>query len=461
MRRMTLMAACLIFGVVIPESQTRLFAQEESTIRRQLKLSPQPAKDAAAIYHLLPSEEEQEPGNAVPVLLRIIQEQQPFMKDVYPKLNEYAEMDVADPKLHELRYDSFAKQIIRAGSMSFADWEYPLRSDRPGLILLPDLQSQRQLVVRGMTAWIKQRLSKEETTEALHGIQAQLGVGRHCAATPIIICHLVGLSIANSAFDNLELAIQVDDMPNMYWALAALPPTLQDLGPTVRWELWATSTRLNEPLPAVGDESWTVIAHRFVEHFAELSSERYSDEEAKAIMSNIERLAKEALPKSLGFTEAEIQQMSSEERVMRWIYLQYCRLRTQIEPLTYQSPQQILAVKNMVELESKELLAATGAKSSPYPMVLPQGILSCRNFERRVKFLQTIESLRHHASKRTGGFPASLDELELQAPDDPFTGKPFIYESDGKIARLRQDEIEGLTKGMFSQKVYNYELTTK
>lgn len=461
MRLTTLTARCVLCCVVFWGLPAELHAQQLSTVAKQLKLSPQSAKDTAAIYHLLPSEEEQETGNAVPVLLRIVYEQQPFMKDFYPRLHEYAEMNVTDPKLHDLPFSRFADQIVRAGSMSFADWEYPLRSNRPNVILLPDMQSQRQLVARGMTAWIKQRLSKGETSEVLRGIRGQLGCGRHCAATPVIICHLVGLSIANSAFDNLELAIQFDEMPNMYWALATLPPTLHDLGPTVRWELWASPARLSEPLPPVGDDSWAQIAHMFVDRFGEMSSERYTDEEAKSVQENIERLAIEALPKSLGFSDEEIQRMSTEERVMRWIYLQHCRLRTQLEPLTYQEPLQIIAVKNKIELENKELLAATGAKSTPYPHVLPQGILACRNFERRVKFLQAIEALRDYVSKHTGSFPASLDMLELPAPNDPFTGKPFIYESDGKTARLRQDEIPGLTSGVFAKAVYDYELSAK
>ncbi len=446
----------LLVAVVFAAASGRLHAQFDAAVTKQLQLSPQAATDTDAFFHLLPSEEDQETGNAVPVLLRMVYEQQAFMKDVYPRLHEYAEMAINDPKLHELYFNRFADQIMRAGSMSFADWEYPLRGDRPYLILLPDIQSQRQLAGRGMTAWIKQRLSKGETDEALKGIRGQLACGRHCAATPVMVCNLVGLSLANSGFDNLELAIQIDKTPNMYWALASLPPTLQDLGPTVRWELWATPARLKEPLPPVGDEAWGQIARTFVDLYAESSNERYTEEEGESLKKNIERLALGALPSSLGFSDAEIQQMTPEERVMRWVYLQYCRVRTQIEPLTYQAPAQIIAAKNKIDAEHKELLAATGAKSSPYPVAIPQGILACRNFERRVKFLQTIEALRDHAGKHNGRLPPNLDELRLPAPNDPFTGKPLVYENDGKTVRLRQAEIEGFTTA-----VYDYELTAK
>lgn len=455
MTRFALTLRTLLLGIVLATSG-RLLAQASVPVTRQLQLAPQAAIDTEAIYHLLPSEEEQEVGNAVPVLLRMVHEQQTFIKDVYPKLQEFAEMDMNDPKLHDLAFNRFAEQIMRAGSMSFADWEYPLRSDRPYLILLPDIQSQRQLAGRGMTAWIKQRLSKGETAEAMRGIRGQLGCARHCAATPILICNLVGLSIANSAFDNLELAIQMDKTPNMYWALATLPPTLQDLGPTVRWELSATPARLKEPLPPVGDEAWVKIAREFVDAYADSSNDVYTEAEAEVLQKNIEKLAIETLPAELGFSDEDIKQMTSEERVMRWIHLQYCQLRTQIEPLTYQAPALIIAAKNKIDADQKELLAATGVKSSLYLTSVPQGILACRSFERRVKFLQTIEALRDHASSHNGSLPARLDEMRLAAPNDPFTGKPFVYENDGKTARLNQADIEGLKTS-----VYEYKLTTK
>ena len=266
-----------------------------------------------AIFHLLPTEEEQEPGNAVPVLLRMVYERQSFMKDVYPKLHEYAEMDTADPRFEDFYFSSFAEQMIRAGSMSYADWQYPLRSENPYMILLPDIQSQRQLAGRGMTAWIRLLLSRGDVEEALTCIKAQLGCAKHCAATPVVVCHLVGLAIANMAFDNLELALESDKCPNMYWSLAALPPTLQDIGPMVRWELWATPARLDEPLPPIGDEKWGQIASKFVKLFAEVSNERYSQEEGAALQQKMLRLAKQQLPELFVFSEDEIDQMTKEE----------------------------------------------------------------------------------------------------------------------------------------------------
>lgn len=441
---------CVFVSLTLFLLPTFIYAQGDSVTTKVLELAPRKAIEGAPLLNLLPSEEEQEIGNAVPVLLRMVYEQQAFMKDVYPKLGEYAEMDVNDPRLKEFHFARFAEQMIRAGSMSYADWQYPLRSERPYLILLPDLQSQRQLIGRGMTAWIKVLLAKGETDEALRCIRAQLACGRHCAATPVIICHLVGLSLANSALDNLELALKSEKCPNMYWSLASLPPTLQDLGPMVRWELWASPTSTDNLLPPFGDKKWNDLASRFVELYEEVSEERYTTEEAVALQDRIKELAVEEIPRDLGFSKAEMESMSKEEIIMRWIYWQSNRLRKQLQPLAYQSPMEVIAVKNKLEGNIQEMLAITGAKSSPFPLAIAQGVLVCKNFERRVKFLQTIEALRDYSSKHDGKFPKELVDLELPAPNDPFTGAPFRYEGRGSSASLSQAEVEGFTANVLS-----------
>jgi hypothetical protein len=305
-----------------------------------------------------------------------------------------------------------------------------------------------------MSGWIRQRLAAGEVTEALQGIRAQIACGRHCAAAPVIVCQLVGAALAHMGLENLELAMQRDNVPNMYWSLAALPPTLHDLGPVVRWELWASPTRLDEPLPAIGSDAWIEIANEF----SELASEwmvQHTLEEAATLKSNLERLAKHDLLGKLGFTADEILKMSTEERVMRWLYMHHCDFRARVEPLAYQDPRRVIAAKLEVDALNNALLASTGAKQSPLPVVLPHGIAACHNFGRRVKFLQTIESVRHHLSQHDGNFPESLEVLELPAPNDPFTGEPFEYELTETGARLRQAAIEGWAGPPLNYELFN------
>lgn len=90
------------------------------------------------------------------------------------------------------------------------------------------------------------------------------------------------------------------------------------------------------------------------------------------------------------------------------------------------------------------------------PASLAQVVLSCRNFERRVKFLQTLEAIRDYSSQHDGALPTSLDQLRLPAPNDPFTGQPFEYSFDGSTSRLSQSKIADC-----ATMTYEYELKVK
>ena len=49
-----------------------------------------------------------------------------------------------------------------------------------------------------------------------------------------------------------------------------------------------------------------------------------------------------------------------------------------------------------------------------------------------------------HAAEHGGVFPAKLSDVSVPLPDDPFTGKPFLYETSGKTAHLRGTPPEAL-----------------
>ena len=51
--------------------------------------------------------------------------------------------------------------------------------------------------------------------------------------------------------------------------------------------------------------------------------------------------------------------------------------------------------------------------------------------------LDATPALRLYASGHKGALPASLSEIPVPLPEDPFTGKPFRYEVIGNAAHLR------------------------
>ena len=56
--------------------------------------------------------------------------------------------------------------------------------------------------------------------------------------------------------------------------------------------------------------------------------------------------------------------------------------------------------------------------------------------DQRIAYLQIMEALRLHALLSGGSLPASLSEIKLPLPVDPFTGKSFEYSVKGDVATL-------------------------
>jgi hypothetical protein len=57
--------------------------------------------------------------------------------------------------------------------------------------------------------------------------------------------------------------------------------------------------------------------------------------------------------------------------------------------------------------------------------------------EQQIAMLRHVEALRLYAAEHGGKVPASLGDIAVPLPDDPFTGKPFVYEADGMTAHIR------------------------
>jgi hypothetical protein len=51
--------------------------------------------------------------------------------------------------------------------------------------------------------------------------------------------------------------------------------------------------------------------------------------------------------------------------------------------------------------------------------------------------LRHVEALRLYAAEHEGQLPAHLADVAVPLPDNPFTGKPFVYSVDGATAHLR------------------------
>lgn len=422
-------------------------AMGQDVIQREIVIHPRKVSENQLERRLIPRAANQEPGNAVPVLLRMTYEQNNWMNKELPKLTpELAERAPSDAELQAFRFDSFARQIIRAGNMNQANWEYPIHSSKPYEVLLPDAQLMRHFLGSGMTVWIKQQIAKQDFEAALTGVQAQLNGARHLSATPVAVCQLIGRTVAIQALDNLELLIQQSaDGENMYWALAILPRSLGDLSAMAEWESYAFRKMLpslTEPLPEMGSDRWPLIAGEFIKMMEENNNERYNAAEIQTLTAKLDQVASRFLEEELGLTDQQLQQVTIEERIMRWVIVQRHWFDLQTEQMTVSSIPEALEVYRQINEKCANIMQETGSKHDAFSGSA-SAIVGCFEFHRRVCFLQTIEAVRDHAARNAGQLPESLEQLRFPAPADPFTGQTFEYKKTNSEAWLSYPPVAG------------------
>jgi hypothetical protein len=79
--------------------------------------------------------------------------------------------------------------------------------------------------------------------------------------------------------------------------------------------------------------------------------------------------------------------------------------------------------------------------------------------EQRIALLRHVEALRMYAAEHGGFFPAKLSDISVPLPDDPFTGKPFGYEVNGKTAHVRGTPPKAMENDKFFR--VHYEITLR
>ena len=77
--------------------------------------------------------------------------------------------------------------------------------------------------------------------------------------------------------------------------------------------------------------------------------------------------------------------------------------------------------------------------------------------EQRIDMLRVVEAVRMYAAAHNGKLPATLAEITVPLPNDPFTGKPFRYEVNGNTFHLRGTPPEAEKKN--AQANIHYEVT--
>ena len=425
-------------------------ATSETLIR--LIVHPAAEPRPALRYQLLPELKEMNPGNPVQGYLKCFMEQQRFFfdKEAFQRREKLLTMPLKELPASELEdYGRFALgQADWAARLDTPDWQILLKLKTDGVaLLLPDLQE-----IRGLANPLKVRFRAEVALhrfdKALRTAKTMFAISRHLGEHPTLIGNLVGFTFANTAIGPLEEMLEQPGCPNLYWALTNLPHPLVPLDKGM-----------------AGERTLVAAEFRGLD-----DNDPMSPEQLKAFIAHSDLLIGDGKPPNPGESRVrawldartgdEAKVAAARRRLIEHGYLEERLRRFPADQVILLDEKReyddriddIIKTTNLPVWQAKALAAPTPPAREPtlFADVLIQSVFEVRlsqgRLEQRIALLRHVEALRLYAAEHDGKLPASLSEVPVPLPDDPFIGKPFRYEVAGQTAHLRGQPPSGQEK---------------
>jgi hypothetical protein len=443
-------------------------AEQPPPVERTITIRPAKPPIPALGVRLLPSRAEQIPGDAAVFYHRAIEslieiryrEQIEARKAGAAEGADSPEATTAD--WLRLPADKFPREELRKllgnrrraleearlGSLrETCDWGFRHRDEGFDL-LLPDIQEMRWLA-----RWValNARLDAEEgrIDQALKGLKTGLAAARDVGRGGAYIQSLVGIVCANLTLDVAEILVEKPGCPNLYWALAAVPRPLFDLGAATEaeaalmdqefpflkdldgdvWSLEAARTRgaamalrletLFGDHPGVADPSTRPAIVHAVQILAIAKDYRRSKQALFDAGLPAERVEAMPMVQVVSLDSFRTYRLRHDDSA-KWAYLPF-------------------GITTRGWIKDESTLSDPAPGFPVFRIITParQVSLASARLQRRIAVLMVVEAVRLYAAEHDGALPARLDDLtDAPAPPDPITGRPFDYTVEGDHAVL-------------------------
>lgn len=454
MIRLPLCARCLALLALVPlhgragESKA---PAKEWVVDRAMTLSPAPSPVPALRYRLFPLYTELKEGNAVPIYLRLVHEQNDAARKYRAETPlKWNALPVDEIPLDEARkfltsMGRFRRQIELGARRKTVDWSYTLDEGSVIGILLPDAQNMRNygptLVLQARVALVEKNFDL-----AAHHLETGLAFSRHMGEGPFLINGLVGIALASQFSDVLLDFVERPGAPNLYWSLASLPRPLIDLrrGMDLEYPLLTMEfpelADLDSPRPT---EEWDAVLRRLriaQRSLAKLDGRPLPDREPEAPATKSPELpaARSYVARIKGLTPEKVEAMPAAQVLLQYIVGTWHDMRDEVfKGVFLPFPQ---AFQVLAEAAKRQSAAPASEAKDVGDLLLPalaKVLMAQARLERRLATVRAIEALRMYAAAHDGELPDKLaDVTEAPVPDDPGTGKPFEYSKSGATATL-------------------------
>jgi hypothetical protein len=347
------------------------------------------------------------------------------------------------------------KELDIGSRKESCDWDLSERVRKEGIgLMIPDMQKFRELATL-LAVKARLQIAEGHYDEAIYTLQTGFMLGQRITEAPLLLCHLIGVSVCTQMVGQLEELMQAPDAPNLYWALTSLPHPFLNIRRALEGEcLW-----LDVYLPQLPE----LEAALHAKHIAPISADKEKAllagmesvlaiglyDEPPEINSERRRLiltglcvkaypeAKKALV-ALGHSATEIDALPVIQVVALQAVMVYQQLRDDLYKwllLPYAEGRE-----GMEEADRRIRQARTRMDVVPIFMILPavtKVAFAVARLERRIAALRALEAVRMYAAAHNGAPPASLGLIkDVPVPPDPVTGRAFEYKAAGDKVML-------------------------
>lgn len=448
MLRTVLCCASLAF-VVLPCRADEPAANPETLIR--LTVDPTAVPKPALRYQLLPELKEMNPGNPIQGYMKCLVEEQKFFfdKEAFERREKLLAMPLKALPVRELREYGRAAllQADWAARLDNPDWQILLNLKAEGIYAqIPDVRQLRPLAT-ALKVRMRAEVAQGRFDDALRTAKTIFAMAHHLGEHPTFVGNLYGFVVANLAIGPLDEMLEQPGCPNLYWALTILPNPLVSLDTARQGE-------------RVGLIQWV---------FRDLdSTDPMSADRLKQFVAYLDTFIKREFPKRMGNgLRAYLETRTKDESLVR------AARRLLVESGLSEQRVQLFPADQVILLDEKRELevrfddamktinlpnwqAAALARSMPAMRptlfvndLVPDVATVVRakgRLEQRLALLRHVEALRLYAAEHEHKLPATLAEIAVPLPDDPFTGKPFRYVLTDDHAHLRGTPPSGEQK---------------
>jgi hypothetical protein len=444
-----------------PAQQTN--KKQETLIRLSVTAAAEPKP--ALRYLLLPDLREMNPGNPIQGYLKCYLEQYRFVFDEeeFDRRKTLLAMPLDELPVADAReFGRFAlAQVDAAARLDKPDWQLLLKLRADGFeTLLPDVQAMRSLG-RALAVRFRAEVAGGRCDDAIRTAKTMFAMVRHMGEHPTFIGDLVGFAIAFTAINPLEEMLEQPGCPNLYWALTYLPNPLISIKTGLEGErlsIWGSTRDLDSSGPMSAEQ-----IKKFIGVYDKLVGENSPDRPPGGIRGYLaartkddrkmaearKRLVESGLPaERVKAFPADQVILLDEERELRARFDEFAKVMS-------------FPAWQFEALEEKR------GTSKKEPAILADAFLPSHaaihrtqaRLEQRIGLLRHVEALRLYAAAHGGAFPAKLSDVSVPLPDDPYTAKPFLYETSGKTAHLRGTPPKAMEDNRFFR--MHYEITLK